>query len=109
MFDPPDEYWHKTGRSWAELVKQPPPDDLIAVLNGYPDMCQYGIFVDVARQLTGATSVATSAVRRAGAALGFTDTAPGIQPCLAPHSQVNQLPLTRFRDLADEWILTWIC
>jgi hypothetical protein len=66
MHPPPDQYWQQAGRRWAQLVKIPPPDDLITALAEDPDLGCYPIFVNHARQLT-TTPVITSAESSAGA------------------------------------------
>jgi hypothetical protein len=79
MYPPPEQYWQQAGRWWAQLVKIPPPDDLITALAEDPDLGCYPIFVNHARQLT-TTAVASCAVCRASAALDSTGTVPGIAP-----------------------------
>lgn len=85
-YPPSTEDWEATGRYWADLVTVPPPEDLIAALDkaitlgGYRIFDGYQTFVNVARQPTGTTSVTTSAVRRASAALEAPAAAPGIPP-----------------------------
>jgi hypothetical protein len=88
MDPPPDQYWQQAGRWWAERVTVPPPDDVITALGEDPDLDGHSIFVDVARQHARTTSVATSAVRHASAALTLTGTA-GVQPHVTP-SPPNQ-------------------